>query len=35
MQNSDLVRQYEELLTKTLKDPVDFARTFLTFQPYP
>ncbi len=35
MGNSELVKQYEELLTKTLTDSAEFARTFLDFQPYP
>lgn len=34
-QDSELVSRYEERLKKALKDPVDFARTFLNFQPFP
>ena len=35
MENSELVNKYVALFAKTLRNPVDFARTFLDFQPYP
>jgi phage FluMu gp28-like protein len=35
LEHNKLVKQYKELLTKTIPDPVQFARTFLHFQPYP
>ena len=35
MESSELVDKYVALFAKTLRNPVDFARTFLDFQPYP
>lgn len=35
MENSELVKKYAGLFAKTLKNPADFARTFLDFKPYP
>ena len=37
MENSenDLLKRYAQLYTKSLRDPVQFARTILHFQPYP
>jgi predicted transcriptional regulator len=33
--NSEIIRKYEELLTKTIPDSVEFTKTYLDFQPYP
>jgi phage FluMu gp28-like protein len=35
MQDSELLKRYAQLYIKTLRDPVEFAKTFLNFQPYP
>ena len=35
MENVEFIKRYEELLKKSVQDPVEFARTFLDFQPYP
>jgi phage FluMu gp28-like protein len=35
MENSERLKRYAQLYHKALDDPVEFARTFLHFQPYP
>jgi phage FluMu gp28-like protein len=35
LEHNELIKQYKKLLIKTIPDPVEFARTFLHFQPYP
>jgi len=35
MEDSEFVKEYEELLTKTIPDSAEFARTFLDFPPHP
>jgi phage FluMu gp28-like protein len=35
VENSELLKDYEELLAETVRDPVEFTRTFLDFRPYP
>jgi phage FluMu gp28-like protein len=35
MEDSERLKRYAQLYHKALRDPVEFARTFLHFQPYP
>jgi phage FluMu gp28-like protein len=35
MEDSERLKRYAKLYAKALRDPVEFARTFLHFQPYP
>ena len=35
MEDSELLKRYAQLYAKALRDPVEFARTILHFQPYP